>query len=96
VNCSFFLSLAAFRTRSSACVTRARSCARCVLCWPTFPLVSGLGFTRSAGGTPPLFAGFSAVGSEEARSIALALASVRRSNWACSFPAPSFHEDAAR
>src|SRR5215813_4820550 len=37
-----------------------------------------------------------AVGSEEARSIALALASVRRSNWACSFPAPSFHEDAAR
>jgi len=33
------------------------------------------------------------VGSEEARSIALALASVRRSNWACSFPAPSFHED---
>jgi|SRR6516162_3457737 hypothetical protein len=41
-------------------------------------------------------AGFSGVGSEEARSIALALASVRRSNWACSFPAPSFHEDAAR
>ena len=37
-----------------------------------------------------------AVGSEEARSIALALASVRRSNWACSFRAPSFHEDAAR
>ena len=36
------------------------------------------------------------VGSEEARSIALALASVRRSNWACSFPAPSFHEDAGR
>ena len=39
---------------------------------------------------------FITVGSEEARSIALALASVRRSNWACSFPAPSFHEDAAR
>ena len=36
------------------------------------------------------------VGSEEARSTALALASVRRSNWACSFPAPSFHEDAVR
>jgi hypothetical protein len=34
------------------------------------------------------------VGSEEARSTTLALASVRRSNWACSFPAPSFHEDA--
>jgi hypothetical protein len=33
------------------------------------------------------------VGSEEARLIALALASVRRSNWTCSFPASSFHED---
>ena len=33
------------------------------------------------------------VGSEEARSIALALASVRRSNWTCSFPGSSFHED---
>jgi hypothetical protein len=43
-----------------------------------------------------LFGGFVAVGSEEARSIALALTSVRRSNWACSFPAPSFHEDAVR
>jgi hypothetical protein len=43
-----------------------------------------------------LFGGFLAVGSEEARSNALALASVRRSNWACSFPAPSFHEDAGR
>jgi hypothetical protein len=41
-----------------------------------------------------LFAGFIAVGSEEARSIALALASVRRPNWTCSFPASSFHEDA--
>ena len=47
-------------------------------------------------GCSALFAGFTAVGSEEARSIALALASVRRSNWACSFPAPSFHEDAVR
>jgi hypothetical protein len=37
--------------------------------------------------------GFTGVGSEEARSIALALASVRRSNWTCSFPASSFHED---
>src|SRR5208282_775441 len=35
---------------------------------------------------------FNPVGSEEARSIALALASVRRSNWTCSFPASSFHE----
>jgi hypothetical protein len=39
-------------------------------------------------------AGFTAVGSEEARSIALALTSVRRTNWTCSFPASSFHEDA--
>jgi hypothetical protein len=34
------------------------------------------------------------VGSEEARSIALALASVRRPNWTCSFRASSFHERA--
>jgi hypothetical protein len=40
-----------------------------------------------------LFGSFVAVGSEEARSIALALASVRRSNWTCGFPASSFHED---
>ena len=33
------------------------------------------------------------VGSEEARSVALALASVRRSNCTCGFPACSFHED---
>jgi hypothetical protein len=33
------------------------------------------------------------VGSEEARQVALALASVRRSNWTCGFPASSFHED---
>ena len=39
------------------------------------------------------FPAFIGVGSEEARSIALALASVRRSNWVCGFPAPSFHED---
>jgi transposase len=34
------------------------------------------------------------VGSEEARLVALALASVRRTNWTCSFPASSFHERA--
>jgi hypothetical protein len=32
VNFSFFLCLAARRTRPSAWVTRARLCARCVLC----------------------------------------------------------------
>jgi hypothetical protein len=67
-------------------------------------LVSALGSTdsaavgctadRSAARWPALFAGFTAVGSEEARSIALALTSVRRTNWTCSFPASSFHEDA--
>ena len=33
------------------------------------------------------------VGSEEARQAALALASVRRPNCTCGFPACSFHED---
>ena len=33
------------------------------------------------------------VGSEEAHSVALALASARRSNCTCGFPACSFHED---
>ena len=96
VNRSFFLCLAACRTRLSAWVTRIRLWVRCVLCWSAFPLAPALGSTASAAGGPALFGGFAAVGSEEARSIALALASVRRSNWACSFPAPSFHEDAAR
>ena len=48
----------AFRTRSNAWFTRARSCARCVLCWPPFPLVPGLGSTGSAAGCPALFVGF--------------------------------------
>src|SRR6516162_11187152 len=87
---------AACRTRLSAWVTRYRLWVQCALCWSAFPLVPALGSTASATGSPALFGGFTAVGSEEARSIALALASVRRSNWACSFPAPSFHEDAAR
>jgi hypothetical protein len=33
------------------------------------------------------------VGSEEARLVARTLASVRRSNCTCGFPACSFHED---
>jgi hypothetical protein len=33
------------------------------------------------------------VGSEEAHSVTLVLASVRRSNCTCRFPACSFHED---
>lgn len=43
VNFSFFLCLAACRTRSSAWVTRARPCARCVLCSLEFLLVPALG-----------------------------------------------------
>jgi hypothetical protein len=43
---------------------------------------------------PPALPGFVGVGSEEARSVALTLASVRRSNGACGFPALRFHEDA--
>ncbi|HKQ88863.1 MAG TPA: hypothetical protein VJS43_19055, partial [Candidatus Acidoferrales bacterium] len=88
---------------SSSCDRLARRCVRHLLCWPAFPLVPALRSTGSAAFAPvdasavgsfALFAGFIAVGSEEARSIALALASVRRPNWTCSFPASSFHEDA--
>ena len=47
---------------------------------------------------PPLagalrFPSFLGVGSEVARLVALTLATVRRSNVVCGFPAPRFHED---
>src|SRR5712692_2926368 len=58
VNRSFLLCFAACRTRSSACDTLSRSCARRVLCWPAFPSVPALRSTRSAAGCPALFAGF--------------------------------------
>ena len=38
------------------------------------------------------FPRFFGIGSEEARSVALTLASVRRSNGACSFPALRFRK----
>src|SRR5262249_46880945 len=70
VNRSFFLSLATFRMRSSACDTLIRLCARHVLCWSAFPSVSALGSTGSAvagsatdcstAGRSTLFAGFQA------------------------------------
>ena len=60
MNFSFFLCLAAFRTRSSAWDTLSRICARRVLCWPVFPLVPALGSTASAAGFPALFGGFAA------------------------------------
>src|SRR5262249_23846168 len=53
VNRSFFLSLATFRMRSRACDTLTRLCARHVLCWSTFPLVSALGSTGSAAVASP-------------------------------------------
>src|SRR5262252_7295560 len=75
VNRSFFLSLATFRMRSSACDTLIRLCARHVICWSAFPLVSALGSTGSAvagsaadcstAGRATLFAGFAAVESGE-------------------------------
>src|SRR5262249_38924168 len=43
VNFSFFLCLAACRTRSNACDTRSRPCVRCVLCWLAFPMRTGGG-----------------------------------------------------
>ena len=64
MNRSFFLCLAACRTRSSACDTLSRSCARRVLCWPAFPLVPALGSTGSAAGCPALFVGFTATMAE--------------------------------
>jgi hypothetical protein len=101
VNLSFFLSLATFRMRSSACDTLARLCVRHVLCWPAFPLVPALRSSDSAAfaladasavGSFALFAGLSAVGSEEAPIEELA--SVRRTNRTYSFPVSGFHERA--
>src|SRR6516164_9133858 len=61
VNRSFFLSLATFRMRSNACDTLIRLCARHVLCWSAFPLVSAHGSTA---GCATLFAGFAATMTE--------------------------------
>ena len=49
---------AALRTRSNACDTLSRSCARHVLCWPAFPSVPVLGSTGSAADRSTLFVGF--------------------------------------
>ena len=64
MNFSFFLCLAACRTRSSAWDTLSRSCARRVLCWPAFPSAPALGSTGSAAGRPALFVGFIATMAE--------------------------------
>ena len=88
VNLSFFRCLATCRTRSSACDTLARSCARRVLCWPAFSLVAALGSASSAADRSALFVGFSAVESGEVGFIALPPPA--RSNGSCSFPASRF------
>ena len=49
---------AACRTRSSAWVTRARICVRCVLCWSAFPSAPALRSTGSSAGCPASFVGF--------------------------------------
>src|SRR5208283_3122472 len=55
VNFSFFLCLAACRTRVSAGDTLSRFCARRVLCWSAFPSAPALG---SAADCSALFVGF--------------------------------------
>src|SRR5262244_3340442 len=56
VSFSSFLSLAAFRTRSSACDTRSRPWVRCVLCSLAFPLAPALCSTNSAASETPCLA----------------------------------------
>ena len=74
MNFSSFLSLAAFRTRSSACDTRSRPCVRCVLCSFAFPSAPALCYTGSAASATDvasaLFVGFPApiAGSDFSRS----------------------------
>ena len=55
---------AALRTRSNACDTLSRSCARHVLCWPAFPSVPVLGSAGSAADRSALFVGFVATTTE--------------------------------
>jgi hypothetical protein len=52
------------RMQASACVTRTRYCARCVLCWLAFPLAFALGSTGSAADRSTLFVGFLATMAE--------------------------------
>lgn len=58
VNFSFFLCLAAWRTRSSLWDTLIRLCVRRVRDQPVFPLAPPLRSTGSASGCPDLFASF--------------------------------------
>src|SRR6516225_726987 len=63
MNFSFFLSLATFRMRSSACGMLVWLCAQGMVCWHAFPLVPTLGSPGSAAdcfaaSCSTLFAGF--------------------------------------
>jgi hypothetical protein len=60
VNFSAFLSLAAVRTRSSACDTPTRLCVRGVLCPLAFPSAPAFRSTRSSAAGAASFAGFPA------------------------------------
>ncbi len=74
MNFSPFLSLAAFRPRSSGCDTRSRPCVRCVFCslaFPSAPPLCSTGFAASATDVASaLFVGFPApiAGSDYSRS----------------------------
>jgi hypothetical protein len=76
VNRSFFLSLAAVRTRSRPAVTPSRLGVRSVLGWRAFPSAPPLRSTGSADGRPSLFAGFLATmgGSDFSRSCIIGFA----------------------
>lgn len=93
MNFSCLLSLAVLRTPPSPWDTLFPLGVGLVLDSSVFSLVCALPSPASAQGFPSLFGRFTGVGSEEARSVSLALASVRRSNCTCGFPAYSFHED---
>ena len=67
---------------------------RLVLDCASFSLGCRLPSTASAEGFPSLFGCFIGVGSEEARSLTSALASVRRSNCTDGFPVCSFYDEA--
>jgi molybdate transport system substrate-binding protein len=62
--------------QASACATRTRYCARCVLCWPAFPSASALGSTGSAADRSALFVGFTATMAEREPGSKLVLARV--------------------
>jgi hypothetical protein len=67
-----------------------RLCVRTTAVCQLFPLGEALPSPTSAGSCLPLFDRFISVGSEEAPIERLA--SVRRANRTCSFPASGFHE----